>query len=575
MFRNGGHSDTPNLDALAEKEARERINWKDAKAVAEACWEIARRAVENPGVVFERKALDLFARLKRLDRPTWIDIRAYIKQDCKGVPLGELDKAIAASVRSHAKATRTADHREEERQKAAAASESGEADPEPLPPRYSDDALALEFAARHAEGEGAFRYVALWNKWMRFDGRRWSKDGRLHAFSAARKICRAEASACIDDDKVARELTSTSKQVAVVTMARSDPRLAASTDQWDPDLWALNTPDGVVDLKTGKLRPHRVEDYCTRMTAVGPEKMDCPNWTKFLKTITADNEALTLFLQRVAGYALTGDTREECLFYGYGQGGNGKGTLLSTFSGILADYHASASMETFAASKTDRHPTEIAKLRGARLVTASETEEGRRWAEARIKELTGNDHPLTARFMRQDEFEFTPQFTLFFIGNNKPGIATVNHAIRRRFNLIPFDVVIPEDQVDVQLKKNLRKEWPGILQWMIDGCLDWQKYGLNPPEIVKQATEDYLEEQDALARWIDDDCEDVRGTSKWTAGSTLYKAWRTYAIANGEVPGSSGDFKVKLENKGFLYERHMTVRRFHGIRLKSALHDAA
>ena len=197
-----------------------------------------------------------------------------------------------------------------------------------------------------------------------------------------------------------------------------------------------------VELRTGTVRPPRREDYCTKSGAVAPGG-DCPMWLKFLAVVTDGNEKLQQYLQRVAGYCLTGSTREHAMFFLHGTGANGKGVFISTLTGIWGDYAAVAPMETFIESHSDRHPTELAKLRGARLVVAQETEQNRRWAESKIKSLTGGDK-ITARFMRQDFFEYTPQFKLMIAGNHKPSLRGVDEAIRRRIHLVPFAVTIPE-----------------------------------------------------------------------------------------------------------------------------------
>lgn len=184
---------------------------------------------------------------------------------------------------------------------------------------------------------------------------------------------------------------------AVERLSKADRRLAATVDQWDPDIWKASTPAGTIDLKTGDVRPHRGADYITKITAVAPDR-DCPLWRQFLVRITDGDFELEEFLQRMAGYALTGSTQEHALFFLYGTGANGKSVFIATISGIMGDYHTTAPMEAFIASFTERHPTELAGLRGARLVTANETEEGRRWAESKIKTLTGGDK-ISARFM--------------------------------------------------------------------------------------------------------------------------------------------------------------------------------
>jgi putative DNA primase/helicase len=238
----------------------------------------------------------------------------------------------------------------------------------------------------------------------------------------------------------------------------------------------LNTPDGVIDLRTGDVRPHDPLDYMTKIAAVAP-RGGCPLFLKFLDRITHGDAELIAYLRRVFGYALTGDVSEHALFFGHGTGANGKSVLLSTMAGMMGDYHKTAPIETFTATDSDRHPTDLAMLRGARLVTATETEEGRRWAESRIKTLTGGD-PVAARFMRQDFFEYWPQFKLVIAGNHKPGLRSVDEAIRRRFHLIPFAVTIPPEERDAELAEKLKAERPGILQWLVEGCLEWQIEGL-------------------------------------------------------------------------------------------------
>ena len=202
-------------------------------------------------------------------------------------------------------------------------------------------------------------------------------------------------------------------------------------------------------------------------------------------------------------------------------------------------------METFTAASGDRHPTDLAMLRGARLVTASETEEGKAWAEARIKALTGGDK-ITARFMRKDFFEYQPEFKLTIIGNHKPILKNVDDAARRRFNLAPFTHV--PAQRDLQLEVKLRAEWPAILRWMIEGCLDWQKNGLVRPEAVTAATAAYFSEQDIVHQWVDDCCE--RGGTKSDTMAALFKSWGDYALLNGEKPGTSKWFSGVLARLG-------------------------
>src|ERR1017187_1284583 len=209
-------------------------------------------------------------------------------------------------------------------------------------------------------------------------------------------------------------------------------------------------------------------------------------WRRFLDRVTDGNAELQAFLQRVIGDCLSGSVCEHALFFLYGTGANGKSVFLSTIAGLLADYAKTAPASAFTASSTDQHPTDLAGLRGARFVTAIETEDGRWWAEAKIKSLTGGDRIL-ARFMRQDFFEYVPQLKLVVAGNHKPGLRNVDEAIRRRLHLIPFTVTIAENERDPELTEKLKAEYPGILQWAIEGCLMWQREGLNPPVVVRDA----------------------------------------------------------------------------------------
>jgi putative DNA primase/helicase len=336
-----------------------------------------------------------------------------------------------------------------------------------------------------------------------------------------------------------------------------------TVDAWDQDQWLLNTPGGIIDLKTGDMLPHDPEQYITKITVVTPGG-DCPRWLQFLDEITGGDIELQRFLQRVAGYSLTGSTREHALFFFYGTGGNGKGVFLNTVSAILGDYAAVAPMETFTATPSERHPTDLAGLRGARLVTSQETEEGRRWAEAKIKALTGGD-PITARFMRQDFFTYQPAFKLVIAGNYRPGLRGVDEAIRRRFHLVPFTVTIPGDRRDPDLTEKLRTERSGILQWAIEGCLDWQRIGLAAPAVVRQATVTYLSEEDAIARWVDECC--VTGRQHWCASSLLWSSWQRWATQAAEPVGSQKRFGTALESHGYQPERTSSIRGFRGLDL--------
>ena len=347
-------------------------------------------------------------------------------------------------------------------------------------------------------------------------------------------------------------------------MVSDDRRHAATVDQWDTDPWLLNTPDGTVDLRTGVMRDPDPKDYMTKITAVSPDA-SCPTplFDKFLDRVTKSDEEYKSYLQRVSGYSLTGSTEDHALFFVHGDGGNGKTVFMVTILEIMGDYHRTAPIETFTDTKNERHSTELAMLRGARLVTATETEEGKEWAESKIKQLTGGEK-ISARFMRQDFFEYVPQFKLMISGNNKPGLKSVDDAIRRRFNLLPFTVKITAEEKDTQLKEKLKTEWPGILAWMIRGCQEWQERGLSPPEVVTSATDAYLSEQDTIARWIDQDC--VRDPAAFTPLSNLFAAWDLWRDSIRERRLTSRAFGDRLHAMGFLRGKHNGQRGHWGIK---------
>jgi P4 family phage/plasmid primase-like protien len=412
------------------------------------------------------------------------------------------------------------------------------------PVQFSDAALALRFRARHAD---AVKYVAPWGKWLIWDGRHWAEDDTLRAFDLSRGICSAASALALRTIADARTATRTATKVAsaqviaaVLKIAQADRSMARTADIWDADPWLLNTPAGMVDLRTGALSPHDRAARCTKITAVGPASdrdAISPLWSRFLREITGGDVELQAYLQRAVGYCLTGSVREHALFFAHGSGGNGKGVFLNTVAAILGDYATVASMDSFTVTCTDRHPTDMAMLRGARLVTAQETEEGRRWAEARVKALTGGD-PITARFMRQDFFTYRPQFKLFVAGNHKPSLSNIVDAIRRRLHLIPF--TFKPARPDRDLPEKLKPEWPAILSWAIRGCLEWQRVGLAPPPAVVEATAEYFAEEDAVGRWVEERCRcDANATA---TTHDLFADWRDWCANTGEHVGTEKRF---------------------------------
>ncbi len=425
----------------------------------------------------------------------------------------------------------------------------------------TEDGIASVFTRRYGQD---WRYCAQWNKWLVWTGQRWNEDQVLFVNHLSRGVCRA-TSMKADSPRLKAKLASASTIAAVERIARAEPTHAATVDEWDADIWLLNTPGGVVDLRTGSMRAHQRVDRMTKITTATP-RGECPQWRVFLGQITDGDLDLQAYLQRVAGYCLTGSTQEHALFFLYGTGANGKSVFVNTLFTLLGDCAANAPMETFMETRTERHPTDLAGLRGARLVTATETEQGRRWNEAKIKEITGGDR-VSARFMRQDYFTYSPQFKLVISGNHKPSIRNVDEAMKRRMHLVPFIVTIPAERRDRQLSTKLLTERDGILAWALAGCLAWQREGLRPPESVLRATAEYFEAEDAVGRWIEERCMSVATARSLTA--ELFNDWKSWADASGEFVGTQRRFSDLLLSKGVQKWRNSVgVRGFQGIGLK-------
>jgi putative DNA primase/helicase len=433
------------------------------------------------------------------------------------------------------------------------------------PPRFSEEHLALSFAN---VGRENIRFVDPWGHWMIFDGMVWRRDEKRIAFRATREICRHAAQrfeAEGGDGKDIKDLAKRKTSYAVHELAKSAGELAASTDQWDADKDLLNTPGGVVDLKTGKIRPHSHLDYCSKITAVAPGG-ECPKFLKFMSEIMSGDQEMVDYLQRVFGYAITGHVKEQELFFFWGVGGNGKGTLLNLMTKVFGDYAVTAPGDMFLETNGERHRTEIARLRGARLVTAQEVGKGRKWDETKIKELTGGD-PITANFMRHDPFTFDPQFALFVGGNDKPALRSVNHAMRRRVRLVAFLAVFgkPEQreqgqgETDTDLSDTLfTEEAGGILAWLIEGARLWYRDRLRPPKRVMESTDDYLSGEGSLiSQWFRERCETkLNANTSTTTLSADYREWHMARIEAEKAEGQSTTMQLGdiLNHESFLRE---------------------
>lgn len=437
-------------------------------------------------------------------------------------------------------------------------------DAEPLPAAMSEDMLADRFASNHGE---RWRYVKPWGSWFEWRGDGWYRDDTCKIDRLAVEITRQaiywpDAQILTPDAK--RRVNSKRTAGSVRDLSLSDRRIAATVDQWDTNPWLLGVPGGVVDLKTGELQPARPTDYITKRTSISPAPGDAPIWREFLETVTEGNAELIAYLQRFGGYALTGETREQVLAFLYGTGQNGKGVFITTLSNILGDYASAADADVFMESDQQRHPTEMARLRGARLVTVDETDSSKRWNEKRIKRITGGGK-IEARFMRQDDFEFIPQFKLLIAGNHKPQLRGVGKAIQRRINMVPFTVTIPDEQRDDELPEKLKAEYPAILQWMIEGCAQWLSAGLAAPLQVIEATSKYIEGEDVIGEWLEERTEE-RGDVERPAAYKNYRAW---VEGRGERAWSSKAFWAALEERGFIAKKaHGGIWRIQSLALR-------
>ncbi|MBX5202232.1 phage/plasmid primase, P4 family [Rhizobium sp. NZLR1] len=421
----------------------------------------------------------------------------------------------------------------------------------------NDDALALELGQKHWDENAKF--VSALGQWYFWRGSRWEDADYPVTRGQVRDFLRMKADEVFEwaqrqalesnEDKaksisaaaakLRRTLGAHSTVTAVEQMARSNAKSIAYADDFDGDTLLLGTPGGTVDLKTGKLRPARREDMITKFTAVSPAPAGTPAkvWFEFLCRVfpgedgRGDLETIA-FIQRAAGYALTGETTEQKLLFLYGTGRNGKGTIMQTLTGILGEYSRTVSSSLFMATHGQEHPTGLAQLKGARLVASNEIPKGATWNEEVIKSLTGGD-TISARLMRQDFFEFQPQLSLFISGNNKPRFKGVGVSMRERFILVPFTRNFTDEngKRDPHLGDKLKAEWPAILRWCIDGAGEWLKMGLAPPESVKAASADYLDEEDDILAFVRD-CL-VLDKDARTATADIYPAFRKWQEEQG------------------------------------------
>lgn len=443
----------------------------------------------------------------------------------------------------------------------------------------TDTGNAERLVAQHGAD---LRYCHPWQKWMAWDGCRWRIDVtaevRRRAKDTARSIY-SEASSIPGTDQAAemrrkelgawaRRSEARERRSAMIELAQSERHIPVLPEQLDADPWRLNCLNGVLDLRTGQLHPHRRSDLLTKLAPVAYDpEATCPTWLAFLRAIMDGNDELIGFLQRFAGYSLTGVIREHVLVVCYGTGSNGKSTFLETLTAMLGDYAWQAPPDLLMLKSLDAHPTDVAGLFGVRLAACIETASGRRLDEARVKMLTGGDQ-VTARRMREDFWTFRPTHKLVLGTNHKPVVATTDHGTWRRQKLVPFTVTIPNENQDRLLPEKLRRELSGILGWAVQGCLDWQRQGLGDAEAIREATEAWRDESDALGGFLATCCEMApRATVQ---ARELYARFVGYCEANGEDPLRQKPFGQRLAERGFAATKGTGgVRLWRGLRLAS------
>jgi putative DNA primase/helicase len=419
-------------------------------------------------------------------------------------------------------------------------------DAEALAPHLSEIALAEEFAAAAA---GAFRWSPGMG-WMHNQGSHWERDAKLQRYTLAKAICKA-AAATAERPQHKAKVASASTANSVLSLARSDRGVVTDVAEWDAHPMILNTPGGAYNLETG-LPVSREGLLFTQVTGVAPTKTPTPIWDKFVCEVFGDDLAVVEFIQRMGGYALTGITSEQKLFYLYGSGANGKSVFLEVLENIAGAYAHNLPSEALMTSKQERHPTTFAALQSKRIAISSEIEDGAHWAESKIKSLTG-DATMTAHFMRKDEFTFPITHKHILAGNFKPRLKGDDPAVVRRMVLVPFNQTFSGTRRDNQLSEKLRAEYSGILQWFIEGARKWYESGLKIPEAVLHSSSEYMSEQNDIAMWLDDACEiSVMFEDSVT---NLYSSYRDWKEAQGEKAQSSKSWGDRLLAANSMFKR--------------------
>ncbi len=442
----------------------------------------------------------------------------------------------------------------------------------------TDTANSKRFVATHGRD---VRYCALWNQWLAWDDRRWRIDDVRRTEDLAKQIGRqvwaevADAAKKTDDDdrgKLLAELTKWAKYSAggkgireMLGLARSAPEVVVLPEALDTHPMLLCCENGTIDLTTGNLRPHRREDYLTKFV---PVKFDAnaraPTWERFIGEVFDGNRELVSFIQRAAGYTLTGDTSERCLFFAWGKGKNGKTTLVSALQKLLGDYGVTVTMDLLTVDMKKGIPAEVVDLFGARMAVANETEDANRLAESFLKSMTGGEDKQKGRRLYQQFFEFEQTHKLWICGNHKPRIRGTDDGVWDRIRLIPFNVRF--EKPDKQLPKKLAAEREGILRWCVEGALAWKRDGLGEPKAVTDATAEYRTECDTIGTFLSWCC--FVGTEYKARAGDLFAAYRKWCEANGEFVLSQTRFGKAIAERFNKYTNNGVW--YSGVGLKNA-----
>ncbi|PFB53251.1 DNA primase [Bacillus thuringiensis] len=388
--------------------------------------------------------------------------------------------------------------------------------------------------------------------WYIWDGKRWKLDTKKEIERITAKVLR---SLYKSEDELETKWARMCERRNIRMNSIKDlmPLVPGEREEFDKYKYLFNVENGIVDLKTGKLQQHDRELGLTKITNVSfDENAKCPTWLAFLDQIFLGDQDLVEYMQRLIGYSLTGDISEQIMMFLVGGGSNGKSTFINTIKDLLGEYGKQAKSDTFIKKKDTGANNDIARLVGARFVSAIESEEGEKLSESFVKQITGGE-PVLARFLRQEYFEFVPEFKVFFTTNHKPVIGGLDEGIWRRVKLIPFNLNLPSHKRDKRLPEKLSLEMPGILNWAIEGCMKWQQGRLKEPKVVAEATGQYKEDMDILAPFLDEVCytDEPENEAIRIEAKELYNVYERWCFNSGERALGNRSFYRMLETKGF------------------------